>query len=56
MSTNEQKGKIIKYYPYNIDCQVVVNVDSAQNQINLYKPSSKDDPKSFTFDNVFGPN
>lgn len=22
--------------------------------INLYKPGSKEDPKSFTFDNVFG--
>lgn len=37
-----------------IECQIVVNVDTKQNQINLYKPDSKEAPKPFTFDHVFG--
>lgn len=37
----------------HVDCEIVVNVDSKQNQINLYKTGSKENPKPFTFDKVF---
>ena len=29
-------------------------MDTKQKQINLFKPGSKDTPKPFTFDQVFG--
>jgi DNA replication protein DnaC len=39
-----------------LDCETVVSVDAKQHQINLFKPGTKEDPKSFTFDNVFDAN
>ena len=32
----------------------MVGVDSKNNQINLFKPDVKDQPKPFSFDHVFG--
>ena len=35
-------------------CQSVVEVDSKNSQVNLYKDERREQPKSFSFDCVFG--
>lgn len=37
----------------NLDCVSIVEVDSKNNQINLVKEDTKEQPKSFSFDFVF---
>lgn len=41
MSTHKSEIKIIKYIFAHIDCEIVVNVDSKNRQVNLYKSGVK---------------